>query len=400
MRFVRSRLAAVAMIGVLLAVWIGATALRSSPPIDLAVYLRAGKMFAMGQGLYFPGWGAPLSTPLPYTYPPLWAAAVAPATVFPWRIVVLGWTAANVMVLVWIVRLSFREALGRAGPFRWMTLSGLAVVSTLTAPVGDVLWVGQLGILLTAACLADTVPDRTRLPRGMLVGAATAVKLIPGVFILYWLATKRWREASISTATAVGLWLFTAFLRPDLSREYWTEVVFRMNRVGGAEIANNQSLHGLLLRMRWGGPWVYVAVALATLALGMHRARVAHVRGDELAAACSVGITGLLVSPVSWIHHAIWIVPLVGVSLGDASDRRRWLLSAGVLALFMLRIPGWVESGSTDVGTILGPILENSYVLAFLAALFLLPLLRAERPSASARPGPAPHVGAGRRALG
>jgi len=369
MRFARSRLVALVVMGALLVVWLQMIALRSVPPIDLAVYLRAGRMFAAGGGLYDQGWfGPPLVTPLPYTYPPLWAAVVAPASMFPWRIVALGWTAADVMVLVWIVGLSFRETLGRAGPFRWITLSSLTVAFTLTAPVGDVFRLGQLGILLTAACLADTVPDHPRLPRGVLVGVATAVKLIPGVFILYWLATKRWREASVSAATAVGLWLFAASLRPDLSREYWTDVIFRTNRVGGAEIASNQSLHGLLLRMGWGGPGVYVVLALATLALGMRRASVAHARGDELAAACLVGIVGLLVSPVSWIHHAIWIVPLVGVLLGDASDRRRWLLSAGLLLLFVLRVPEWVERGSLDVGPVFGPILENWYVLAFLAA--------------------------------
>ncbi len=51
---------------------------------------------------------------------------------------------------------------------------------------------GQVGIVLMALCLFDCLPRPTRLPRGALVGLATAVKLVPGIFIPYlWLTGRR-----------------------------------------------------------------------------------------------------------------------------------------------------------------------------------------------------------------
>ena len=48
-----------------------------------------------------------------------------------------------------------------------------------------------------------------------------------------------------------------------------------------------------------------------------------------------VGIAGLLVSPVSWIHHAVWIVPATGVLLGDGRTRRQWVAWGSVMLVFL-----------------------------------------------------------------
>jgi alpha-1,2-mannosyltransferase len=190
MRARRQDLIALAIIGSFVVPMAAAMALRRSPPVDLAVYLLAGKMFATGGGLYADGWGSALAHPLPYTYPPLWAAIVVPFSWIHWRVASLAWFAANVAVLVWIVRFSYRTFLGTVGAYRRAALAVLVVVLALTTPLGSVFWFGQVGILLTAACLADVVPERTRLPRGVLVGLATAVKLTRGLIFVYGVATK------------------------------------------------------------------------------------------------------------------------------------------------------------------------------------------------------------------
>ena len=65
-----------------------------------------------------------------------------------------------------------------------------------------------------------------------------------------------------------------------------------------------------------------------------------------------MGLTGLLVSPVSWIHHAIWIVPATGVLLGSGRTRAQWGRWGVVFALFLLRTPQWVEAGWLPAGPI------------------------------------------------
>jgi len=345
------------------------------PMIDVDVYLLGGREFFRGAGLYQDGFGSTLPTPLPYTYPPLWAAVVGTIAWLPWRPVAWAWTLFNVGLIVWLVRRSydaFVATMPRAGPIVVALLTGLLV---FTAPVMSTFDVGQVGILLTAAVVLDTVPASTRLPRGVLVGSVTAVKLTPGIFVVYWLATKRWRPAITASVTALGLWAAVAALRPDLSREYWLHVAFNADRVtADMGIFINQSLSGMLHRLDIDGTLPWAVLVCAVLVVGLLRARAAHRAGDELAAITLVGITGLLISPVSWIHHAVWIVPATGVLLGDGRTRRQWVGWGSVMLVFLLRLPSWAASGTIPTNGVTAFVFENAYVWAYVALLVFLPI--------------------------
>ena len=62
-------------------------------------------------------------------------------------------------------------------------------------------------------------------------------------------------------------------------------------------------------------------VVAIVLVVGLRRAKEAHQASAELTAATLVGLTGVLISPVSWIHHGVWIVPASGLLLGDGRER-------------------------------------------------------------------------------
>ena len=159
----------------------------------------------------------------------------------------------------------------------------------------------------------------------MLVGAATAIKLVPGIFIPYlWLSGRR-RAAAVATATFVTLTLAGAALTPTDSKTFWTSRVFDNSRVGSIGYVSNQSLNGMLVRA--------FGLARATssgsrsrtvvVVFGLRRAAIASRRGQELNGIALVALVGLLASPVSWIHHLVWIVPVLAVLVGNATDRRR-----------------------------------------------------------------------------
>ncbi len=348
------------------------TALGVGTMKDLEVYLLAGRRFGDGATLYGDHFGQALSTPLPYTYPPMWAAAMALVAWLPWRAVDVAWTLVDLALLVWVVRVSYARLLDRLGERRWIAWACVIAVCGLTAPVLSVFDLGQLGLVLMALVLADTLPGTTRLPRGVLVGIATAIKLLPGVFVLYWAVTKRWRAAIIASATAIGLWAATAALRPSTSSTYWFQIAIHPERAGDASDVFNQSVNGMLERIGWSSTAVWAAVALIVLVVGLRRAREAHLSGDELAAAALVGLTGVLVSPISWVHHAVWIVPATGVLLGDGRTRERWIAWSATMLLFLADVPLWGRAGVP-----LGPfrvIAENAFVLAMLVLLVLLPI--------------------------
>jgi alpha-1,2-mannosyltransferase len=340
---------------------------------DLDVYLLAGSRFADGMSLYGVHFGQTLTDPLPYTYPPVLAAALSLVAWLPSGAITVGWTALDLALLLWVVHVSYARLFQRLGPTWPIAAALLVALLGLSAPVLSVFDLGQIGLVLLALVLADTLPVRGRTPRGVLVGAATSIKLVPGVFILYWAVTKRLRAATVAASTAAALWILVAAVRPEISRAYWLRAAFDPERTGDPATAVDQSMNGLLQRIGVTSPLVWATAAVVAIAVGMYRGRRAHEAGDELAAVTLIGIATLLASPVSWIHHAVWIVPATGVLLGDGTDRRRRVAWAATTALFLANVPV-VASTGLALPAPLALIVDNAYVLAYWVLLLLLPI--------------------------
>jgi len=129
-----------------------------------------------------------------------------------------------------------------------------------------------------------------------------------------------------------------------------------------------------LLRSGWSDALLWLTLVAVVLVVGMHRARVAHDSGQELVAVTLVGITSLLVSPVSWIDHAVWIVPATGILLGDGRDVWRRAAWISALGLFVVRLPDWTADGRLPIGLGVTGVLENAYLLAYVLLLIFLPV--------------------------
>ncbi|MFN2593083.1 MAG: glycosyltransferase 87 family protein, partial [Candidatus Dormibacteria bacterium] len=210
--------------------------------------------------------------------------------------------------------------------------------------------------------------------RGVLVGVATAVKLTPGLFIAYFALTRQRAASARAAATAAVCELIATAVLPGPSRRYWFHLAYSPGRTGDPGYYTNQSLYGTIARLHLA-QWLWVPLALGVAALGMWRAARAHREGQEIAAVALVGLTGLLVSPISWQHHAVWIVLVVGVLAAWATTACRAFVAAAVPALFLLPLP-WLGSRlvADGVAPLLGKLLESSYVLAYLMLLVRLPL--------------------------
>ncbi len=134
---------------------------------------------------------------------------------------------------------------------------------------------------------------------------------------------------------------------PAESVRYWTVLVFDTSRVGDIWLSRNKSLLGLLTR--WGlgdARWLWLLLAAAIAAAALWRARQHYLRGEEVAAALVVGSLSIVLTPISWPHHQIW-VPLVALYL--ILLRRSLPVFAGALLLagysFATPLIVWQESG-------------------------------------------------------
>ena len=343
---------------------------------DLEVYRSAGDSLIYGRPLY--SYLTPVPQLLPFTYPPFSAIVALPLALMGSLLTNWVWTLGTVAVLGWITLVSFRPFVRRfPTTYRPFFVVGVLAAMAWTLPARDCLHFGQVGIFLVALCLLDCVLPKTRWPRGMMIGFAAAVKLVPGVFIPYLWLTGRRRAAVVAAAWFVGFSAATAIAMPSASKQYWTNTLFESGRLGNNAGTSNQSLRGMFLRWLPGhlGSALWIVSAVVITVFAYRWARSASNSGFEARGVAIVGLLSVLVSPVSWIHHlAGWVPLLVGVLLGDGRDWRRVGYALLAAVFFILQIPWY---GSTIVAKtadwhVPGRILESGFGLAALFAVWLL----------------------------
>ncbi|NHA70030.1 glycosyltransferase family 87 protein, partial [Phycicoccus flavus] len=191
--------------------------------VDIQVYRDAGVSILTGRPIYSTLTEAPQL--LPFTYPPFAAFLSVPLALLPFGVVGWLWTALQVTATTVTTWFAGRRLIERAGGWRPLALAGLAAPMLWLHPVGDGIRFGQVNAFIVLACLLDLVEPRPRflraVPRGVLVGLAMAVKLTPGVFVVHFLVTRRWREAATAVGTAAAVTVASAVVLPSASWAFW-----------------------------------------------------------------------------------------------------------------------------------------------------------------------------------
>lgn len=323
--------------------------------LDLQVYREAGVSILTGRPVY-----AALTPPpqlLPFTYPPFAALLAVPLALLTFRLDGWLWFGAQAVVVGVVTWYAGRPAWRRLGHRGVLAWSGFTAVALWTIPIKDGFRFGQVDVFLVALVLLDLLrigPAR-RLPLGVGVGLATAIKLTPGLFIVYFVVTRQWRAAATSLGTAAAATLVAAAVLPRASVTYWTGALLDSRRVGPGDATSNQSIRGVLLRLggfvgTTGACWLLLGLAVAVT--GLMIARRAHRRGQTRLAIAAVALTGLLISPVSWIHHFAWLLVVIPAIWGEQPWRDRRRLVAGLVLLvgFLLDLPWWGQHRLTLPG--------------------------------------------------
>lgn len=323
--------------------------------VDLGVYLRLGGKYIFTSHLY--SFVLP-NTSLPFTYPPFAALLFAPwqRTFGTVGSVQTVWTMGNVAVLVGVLVLSIRlvkPSLSKVSS--WRLALAFSLPALLLNPVLITIGFGQVNLFVMFLVMWDLLTERRigkrQLPLGVATGLAAAVKLTPLLFVPYLLLTRRWRGAVTCMVTFIGCEVLTFVVSPASSRTYWTKAVFRPGRAGDLSIVDNQNLWSVLDRFAHGV--LPSAVMLPLLALvaggGLWLAAQAHRRSSPLLGVLICAGTCLIVSPISWVHHMVWVVPaILWLILG--ADRPHWgrPLAAVAAVLFWSAPVWWVPYKDTS----------------------------------------------------
>jgi alpha-1,2-mannosyltransferase len=406
--------------------------------VDLDVYRTGGLSVLRGQPLY-----TMLTQPpqlLPFTYPPAAALFAVPLAVLPWPAAQLAWVPFVYVPLAVVIWYAFAPLLRRAGRLRPAAFAIVFAGCAYLFPVRDEMRFGQVDLVLLALAVADCAAREPRWPRGALVGLATAIKLVPGVFVVYlWLSGRR-RAALTAALVALAVTLAAWLLLPQDSVTYWTSAIFDSGRLGPNSGTSNQSLRGLLLRafLPAGLPgviWVVVAAAVAVAGFALVRrltresrepaaggqvspaaaagqasqaaagSQVSPAAGGQVSPAAAGGqismeavavtaLVGVLASPVSWVHHYVVVVLVIGAILADGRAPCRVVLAAGTAVYFALTIPWWGQSllGQRDVPVLAARVVQDGFGLAALVLIGVLAWLRtatgvSRRADLAGRPG-------------
>ncbi len=289
---------------------------QDRPLGDLHVYIDAAKFVQRGGDLYD---YRTAREALGFTYPPIAEVILSPLSRVSEILINPLWTLSTFVVvafLAWlIVRYSRPNAMRSSENFVLIAFATFFLLETVQVQSNIV--AGQISIFLIVAVVLDICGPWPRHLRGILVGAAAAIKLTPLIFIPYFIITKQWRAFANSVGAFAGLTVLGAILHPDWSATYWLSAIYDTSRIGETAFSGNQSARGMFARLGVTGLsqvilWLVVAGS-ATVAAYIQARRSAK-RGDELSAICLLGCASVLLSPVSWPFHALW-VPLIAIIL-------------------------------------------------------------------------------------
>jgi alpha-1,2-mannosyltransferase len=351
--------------------------------LDLHVYLWGGS--AAEHRSIDPYVHTYLRSGLRFTYTPLAAGIFSLLADMRPHAVSAALTAVSIAALVAVLWLTWGSLQRGDTQHRLRATLAAAAVALWLEPVRQTLSFGQVNLVLMAVVVADLLLADTRWWKGVGVGLAAGFKLTPLIFVPYLILTRRYRAAAVAMITFGVTVGGSALLFPQAVEHYWFDGLFlNASRVGNVRYIGNQSLYGAIERLAGSAtaarPYQLAAAAIVGAA-GLALAAWASRRGDEMIGILTCAVTGLLVSPVSWSHHWVWVAPAL-VVLADLATRRLpgpagrqlsrigWVGIGVVLVVFsgvLWTVPASAVQGRTMTGS--EQVVGDLYVLAGLVAL-------------------------------
>lgn len=331
MKFARTPLFryTVALLGFLFGAWkVVEDTCITDFPIDMVVYREGVKAFLEHRSVY----SAPMPAgdiQLPFIYPPFGALAMVPLTTFD---AIDHTLAGNIMVilsdLLVLVCLYFvfRAVLKKPEFLLPVTAITWAIVLHFE-PVDLNNNYAQINIVVMALVILDLVPRKQFLPQGILIGVAAAIKITPLAMLLYFLVRREWKQIATALLSAVAATLLAAAFRWEAFVEFFSSTLLDMGSGRdfgvGTDYQSNSSIKGAIQRiypstesmeangLTIGLAWIAASLIVIVVAAWL----IKRLCAEQLLvdAQLVTALTVLLISPVSWSHHWVWLTLIIPV---------------------------------------------------------------------------------------
>ncbi|WIX80294.1 glycosyltransferase 87 family protein [Amycolatopsis carbonis] len=277
--------------------------------IDLQIYRFGALAVLHGDDLYGPLPLPTSGTPLPFIYPPFAAVVFTVMAIPPLPVAAVLMDLISLAAL-WVALHAAVRRLWR--PTRTTALiatTALTVAALALEPVRETITFGQINLVLMALVAVDCLEPNPRWPRGLGVGIAAAIKVTPAGFLLFFLLTKDFRAArnalvAGAAATALGFLVASA----ASVKYFFGGGLTGAAGLSGSPYATNQTIEGALHRLNLPS-LPYHVLWLGLSAFVVCAAAVVMRRVDQPLAFVVNATAVLVLSPISWSHHWVWIAP-------------------------------------------------------------------------------------------
>lgn len=326
------------------AVWV--LFVRTAHPLDLEVFLRAGRAVSDGVSPYVPASSPALFSGHAFVYPYLTAWAFAPLSALHVGVAEALYYVCSIGALAVSVRLL---AGARPGV-------GVVLLSFAAEPVARALQLGTLNVwLLLGLAIAWRGRDRK-----LVVVAALVSLVLAKLFLLPMLAWLLVTGRRRSMWWAGALSVLSVVLGCALANLSVSDFVHMLGVLSAHETPQSSSLSSRLIHLGIGSRAamaVSAVLAAAVIVAGWWRYRRSL---DERAVFCACVLASLVLSPIVWSHYwmLLLVVPLLwrwGVRASLSALVVTWLVSApiGVPALQAVRaapdVAWWLGSAAVLV---------------------------------------------------
>ncbi|MFB9923654.1 glycosyltransferase 87 family protein [Amycolatopsis halotolerans] len=359
-----------------------AAVISSVSPVDLQVYRFGADAVLRGGDLYGALPTTTAGSMLPFIYPPF-AAILFSALAFPplsvASVLLDVVSAASLWAVLYAVVRRLRQGWSRRTSAA--TASALAVAALAFEPVRSTLSFGQINLVLMALVAVDCLAPNSRWPRGVLVGLAAAIKVTPAGILLFFLLAKDFRAVRNAFFAGAAATLLGLLVAPRASAEYFFGGgLTNADGFSGSPYATNQTIEGALNRLALL-PHAHDLLWLTLSAFVLVAAVLIMRRVDGPLAFVVNAAAVLVLSPISWSHHWVWIVPAVLILAARVRTPQAVVaLSAGVAVFIAAPHTLVPSSGMKELAwTPWQHLVGDSYLI--LALVFLAGQLLALQPA-------------------
>jgi len=357
--------------------------------LDLEVYRNSVIYWRSGHNPYLRTF---TQSALSFTYPPFALVALSPLAWAPFPVTECLLWAADLAAATGSIVLVLRDRGATVTPrllckaFTWSCASAIAL-----EPARSAIDFGQIEFILMFIVVADLLVAKSPC-RGVGIGLAAAVKLTPLSFIIVLAVSRDVRSVIRATASFLVLTGLSWLLWPQSSRTYWFHDASDPGRAGTVTYGGNQCWYAILHRPPFpasGSELTWLLLSLMTLAAGSFIAWRCVRAGQKAPAMIAVALASLLVSPISWSHHWLWVLLIPALMAGHRRSgipRPVRVMLWGLIVLTIAAPYWWFSSGiPADACEAVLPVWASAVLLAWSTAAFMA---WRRNPGPSPVPGP------------